>query len=85
MSTRVERFLGHLDGLSGGVEPQFWPIESTSPGHHGVTAIGYRDMLADGLLIGVTYGLSLTRQETWRVCRPELSISVLRRVQSPCL
>lgn len=76
MSTRVERFLAHLDGLSGGVEPQFWPVESTAPGHHGVTAIGYRDALEDGLLIGVTYGLSLTQQESWRSGRPELSISV---------
>lgn len=76
MSTRVERFLAHLDGLSGDVEPQFWPIESTAPGHHGLTAIGYRDMLEDGLQVGVTYGLSLTRQESWRLGRPELSISV---------
>lgn len=76
MSTRVERFLDHLDGLSGGVEPQFWPIESTAPGHHGVTAIGYRNMLEEGLLIGVTYGLSLSRQDSWRLGRPELSISV---------
>ena len=85
VSTRVGKFLAHLDGLSGGVEPQFWPIESTALGHHGVTAVGYRDMVEDGLLIGVTYGLSLTRQESWRVGRPELTTSVLRRVQSPCL
>jgi hypothetical protein len=30
----------------------------------------------DGLLIGVTYGLSLTRRDSWQVSRPELSISV---------
>jgi hypothetical protein len=30
----------------------------------------------DGLLIGVTYGLSLTRRHSWQVSRPELSISV---------
>ena len=74
--TRVERFLAHLDGMSGGVEPRFWPVESTSPGHQGVTAIGYQDMPENGLLLGVTYGLSLTRQESWRFGRPELSISV---------
>jgi Suppressor of fused protein (SUFU) len=62
--------------MSGGAEPQFWPIESTAPGHKGVTAIGYRDMPESGLLLGVTYGLSLARQEPWRVGRPELSISV---------
>ncbi|MEV0797837.1 suppressor of fused domain protein [Kribbella sp. NPDC050281] len=76
MTTRVERFLAHLDGLSGGVEPQFWPVESTWPGHHGLTAIGYRDMPDPGLLLGFTYGLSLARQDDWRLGRPELSISV---------
>ena len=76
VTTRVERFLQHLDGLSGGVEPRFWPVESTSPGHERLTAIGYRDMPERGLLLGVTYGLSLGRQEEWRLGRPELSISV---------
>lgn len=76
MGTRIEKFLSHLDGLSGGVEPQFWPVEATSPGHHGVTAIGYHDLPDKGLLLGVTYGLSLARQEAWRLGRPELSISV---------
>jgi hypothetical protein len=76
VSTRVERFLAHLDALSGGVEPQFSPVESTSPGHHGVTAIRYHDMPEDGLLLGVTYGLSLARQDAWRHGRPELTISV---------
>jgi hypothetical protein len=76
VSTRVERFLSHLDRLSGGVEPKFWPVESTAPGHKGLTAIGYGNMPEDGLLLGVTYGLSLTRQESWRAGRPELSISV---------
>ncbi len=76
MTTRAERFLAHLDDLSGGVEPEFWPVESTVPGHHGVTAIGYRDMPEDGILLGFTYGLSLNRQEVWRHGRPELSISV---------
>jgi hypothetical protein len=74
--SRVERYLAHLDVLSGGVEPQFWPVESTWPGHHGVTAIGYRDMPDDGLLLGFTYGLSLSQQDEWRYGRPELSICV---------
>ena len=57
--SRVERYLRHLDVLSGGVEPQFWPVEATWPGHHGVTAIGYLDMPEDGFVLGLTYGLSL--------------------------
>jgi hypothetical protein len=76
VGTRAERFLSHLDRLSGGVEPRFWPIASTSPAHQGVTAIGYWNMPEDGLLLGVTYGLSLTRQDSWRLGRPELTISV---------
>jgi Suppressor of fused protein (SUFU) len=74
--TRVERYLAHLDRLSGGIEPSFWPVESTSPGHAGVTAIGYRDLPEDGLLLGFTYGLSLAHQDEWRHGRPELSICV---------
>jgi hypothetical protein len=74
--SRVERYLRHLDVLSGTVEPQFWPVESTWPGHHGVTAIGYRDMPEAGLLLGLTYGLSLAHQDAWLRGKPELSICV---------
>jgi hypothetical protein len=74
--TRVERYLDHLDALGGGAEPEFWPVESTSPGHQGVTAIGYRDLPEQGLLLGFTYGLSLARQDEWVLARPELSICV---------
>ena len=76
MSTRVERYLAHLDALSGGVEPMFWPVESTSPGHQQLTAIGYHDLPEPGLLLGLTYGLSLARQPEWTQGRPELSILV---------
>ena len=74
--SRVERYLAQLDVLSGDVEPEFWPVESTWPGHHGVTAIGYRDMPENGLFLGLTYGLSLAHQDVWRHGRPELSICV---------
>lgn len=74
--TRVERYLAHLDSLSGGVEPESWPVESTSPGHNGITAIGYRDLPDQGFFLGMTYGLSLSHQEAWRAGRPELSICV---------
>ena len=74
--TRVERYLHRLDALSGGVEPQFHPVASTSPGHPGVTAIVYRDLPEPGLLCGLTYGLSLAASEEWRHGRPELSVCV---------
>lgn len=74
--TRVEKYLARLDTLSGGVEPEFWHVESTLPGHEGITAIGYRNVPEDGLFLGLTYGLSLARRDEWRFGRPELSICV---------
>lgn len=74
--SRVEQYLHRLDVLSGGVEPQFWPVGSTWPGHQDVTAIGYRDMPEDGLFLGLTYGLSLAHQDVWIHGKPELSICV---------
>lgn len=75
-TSRVERFLAHLDALSGGVEPQFWPIESTKPGLKGLTAIGYRDMPEHGTFLGFTYGLSLASHDLWLHGKPELCVCV---------
>lgn len=72
--TRVERYLDHLDVLSGGVEPTFTPVESTHPQLPRVMAIGYRHMPERGMILGFTYGLSLAAHEEWRHGRPELSI-----------
>jgi hypothetical protein len=71
--TPVERYLAHLDSLSGGLEPQFWPV-GEGPGR--VTAIGYRDVPEPGMLLGLTYGLSRGRWPEWTHGRPELSICV---------
>jgi hypothetical protein len=75
-TSRVERYLAHLDALSGGVEPQFWPIESTKPGLKGLTAIGYRELPEAGMFLGLTYGLSLADHPLWRHGKPELCICV---------
>ena len=74
--TRVEKYLLRLDALSGGIEPEFRQVESTWPGHAGVTAIAYRNTPEPGLFCGLTYGLSLAHQDEWRHGRPELSICV---------
>ncbi|WP_028925821.1 suppressor of fused domain protein [Pseudonocardia acaciae] len=74
-STRAARFLAHLDRLSGGVEPTFHPIEPSTPGGEKTWVIAYRN-LADGLLTGITYGLSSTDHPDWRFGRPELIINV---------
>lgn len=77
--TRVERFLAHLDAVSGGVEPTFTPVESTTPGQPRVTAITYRGLPEPDLLVGVTYGLSLAEHADWQHGKPELSVTVRSR------
>ncbi|KRF21001.1 hypothetical protein ASG90_00870 [Nocardioides sp. Soil797] len=74
--SRVARYINFLDNLSGGVEPTFWPVDSSQPELPGVTAIGYRNQPEQGLLLGFTYGVSLAHHELWRQGRPELSICV---------
>ncbi|ACU70054.1 hypothetical protein Caci_1128 [Catenulispora acidiphila DSM 44928] len=52
MTSRVERYLAHLDRLSGYVEPTFQPFPSTSPGLDQVTVMTYLDHPASGYLVG---------------------------------
>ncbi|MGW1185147.1 suppressor of fused domain protein [Streptomyces drozdowiczii] len=75
MASRVEKYLAHLDRLSGGREPRFFPVESTKQGLQGVTEIVY-DNLPDGLLTALTYGLSLAEHPDWQLGSPELCLSV---------
>jgi hypothetical protein len=75
VSSRVDRYLAHLDALAGGVEPEYKIWESTKPGLPAVTSIVYRGLPED-LLTGLTYGLSLAEHEQWRGSKPELCISV---------
>jgi hypothetical protein len=72
----VERYLAHLDRISGGIEPRFIPIDSSRPGQKGITAIVYEDVPEPGHLTGLTYGLSLSEHPEWRHGKPELLISV---------
>ncbi|MCX5402369.1 suppressor of fused domain protein [Streptomyces sp. NBC_00102] len=75
MASRVEKYLAHLDRLSGTREPGFFPVESTKQGLRGVTEIVY-DNLPDGLLTALTYGLSLAEHPDWQHGSPELCLSV---------
>ncbi|WP_330456400.1 suppressor of fused domain protein [Streptomyces sp. NBC_00820] len=75
MVSRIEKYLAHLDRLSRGREPRFFPVESTKQGLNGVTEIVYDD-LPDGLSTTLTYGLSLAEHPDWRHGSPELCISV---------
>jgi hypothetical protein len=76
MASRAERYLAHLDRLSGGLEPRFHQIPSTHPGQKAVTVVVYRDLPENGFITGLTYGLSLAEHPEWRVGKPELMISV---------
>lgn len=75
-ATRVERFLAHLDAVSGGAEPTFTPVESTTPGQPRVTAITYLGLPEPDLMVGITYGLSLAEHAEWRHGTAELSVAV---------
>ena len=70
-----ELFLAHLDRLTGGIEPVFFQIESTS-GLAGVVAVTYRGFPSHGLMTAFTYGLSLAEHAEWTAAKPELCICV---------
>jgi hypothetical protein len=73
--SRAEKYLAHLDELSGGVEPRFFRVESTKAGLKSVTVITYAN-LPDDLTTTLTYGVSLATHSEWKNGSPELCISV---------
>jgi hypothetical protein len=75
MPSRAERYLAHLDRVSGGIEPTFTPFASTHPDLAQDTVMTYADHPEPGYLVGQTYGLSLADHPAWRTSSPELSIS----------
>ena len=74
--SRAERYLAHLDRVSGGIEPRFTRVASTKPGLHGVTVLSYEGVPEAGMLTAITYGLSLAEHPEWTDGKPELAISV---------
>lgn len=74
--SRAQRFLGHLDRISGGAEPEFLHTESTTPGLAGVTSIVYRHVPEAAMLTTITYGVSLGGHPAWRAGVPELCLAV---------
>jgi hypothetical protein len=74
--SRAERYLAHLDRVSGRVEPRFTRVASTQPGLHGVTVMSYDGVPEPGMLTAITYGLSLAEHPEWRDGKAELAISV---------
>jgi hypothetical protein len=74
-TSRAERFLTHLDALSGGVEPRFLAVPSTHDDLKDVTVVAYPNLPED-LQTSFTYGVSLADHEAWTSGRPELCLSV---------
>lgn len=77
--SRAERYLAHLDRLTGGAEPQFQPVGDVTPGRERTTSIIYRDLPDAGQLTAFTYGLSRAEHPSWRLGKPELMINVRSR------
>jgi len=74
--TPGQRYLQHLDEISGGAQPRMFRVDSLRPDLKGVAAIVYDDAPQPGWLTAMTYGLSLARHPEWVYFRPELCISV---------
>lgn len=72
---RLSKFLEHLD-LIFQTEPEFFPLESRTPGLPNLACMVYRDIPEADHVTGVTYGLSEVAHPAWRSGRPELIISL---------
>jgi len=75
-TTRIERFLAHLDTIAGGLEPSFLPVASTRAGQKGLTVLSYAGLPEPGMLTAVTYGISRGEHEQWVHGKPELCLSL---------
>ena len=73
--TPVEKFMAHLDRIFQ-TEPEYYKEESETNGIAGVTSIVYKDIPEQGMITGITYGLSLGDHPDWKLGRPELIITV---------
>lgn len=78
-SSRVERYLAHLDSLSGGIEPAFSRFDAEQQGEPAVTLLRYDNLPEPGMLTALTYGVSLGAHPEWQLGKPELCISVQSR------
>jgi hypothetical protein len=58
MSSRIERYLAHLDRLAGDAEQRFKVIESTKPDLQAVTVIIYEGLPGPGHVTGLRTGVS---------------------------
>jgi len=73
-TTPIEKYKAHLDMIFQS-EPQFFAGDQHD-GIPGVSSIVYAGLPEDGMVTGLTYGLSLVEHTDWKNGRPELMISV---------
>jgi Suppressor of fused protein (SUFU) len=76
IATRIDRYLTYLTDLTGGAEPRFRQINSTTPGERELVVITYLDLPEPGMLTVFTYGISLGDHPAWQAAKPELCLSV---------
>jgi hypothetical protein len=72
--TNTELFLEHLQNSIGG-EDAIHQADAPDGGPP-VCVFVYKHFPAEGMITGVTYGLSLTPFPAWKFARPEIIISV---------
>jgi hypothetical protein len=75
LNNSAEQFLQHLERIFK-VEPEIFQEQSTIPDLPGVTVFIFRDRPDQGMITGITYGLSFVEHPLWKNGRPELMICV---------
>lgn len=73
--SRVERYLAHLDSLTGGAEATYLPAEQSGDAAP-VVAAAYANLPEPAFLTIFTYGVSLANQPEWTSGKPELCMTV---------
>jgi hypothetical protein len=72
----AERFIQHLDRVTGRSEEIIRKVESSDPELPPVFVFIYKNWPEAGFITGFTFGLSATNHPDWKFGKPELMISV---------
>ena len=75
-SNIAQKFIDHLDSITGCKETVIRKIDSTHDGLPPVHVFIYKGWPEQGLITGFTFGLSDANHPDWKFGRPELMISV---------
>jgi hypothetical protein len=75
-SNIAQKFIAHLDLITGRDETVIRKIDSTHEGLPSVHVFIYKEWPEQDLITGFTFGLSSAKHYNWKFGRPELMISV---------